>query len=68
MWRLDILEIDGAECRFELSYSFHKAVDIGLVQFQIEYIDVGQTFEQDGHSLLHRLGGARPHIAQSGYG
>ncbi len=54
--RLDVLEVDGTEGRFESRHDLHETVDVTRVQLQIEGVDAGEFLEQDGLALHHRLG------------
>ncbi len=52
---LDILKVDGAECRFKAPNRVCECMRIALVDFDVEHIDVGEALEQDGLALHHRL-------------
>ena len=53
--RLDIFEINRAECRLEAGNRFHQRVDVDLVDLEIEHVDIGELLEEDGLALHHRL-------------
>ena len=63
--RLDVLEVDGAEGRFQRRHHVDEAGGIGGIHLDIEHVDAGEFLEQDRLAFHHRLGGKRPDIAQA---
>ena len=62
--RLDVFEIDTTKGRLQRSDDVAEFVGIGLVDFDIKYIDTSKLFEQNALTFHHRLGGQRADIAQ----
>jgi len=62
---LDVLEVDAAKSGLEHGNRFDDLIRIGGGEFNIEYIDVGEAFEEDRFSLHDRFGGQRPNMAQT---
>jgi hypothetical protein len=62
--RLDVLQVDAAEGRFERSDDLDQLVRVVLVQFQVEHVDAGELLEEDCLALHHRLGGERADVAE----
>ena len=63
--RLDILQIDGAERRFQRRNDFDQLLRIALLDLDIENIDAREFLEQHRLAFHHRLGrersdGAKP--------
>ena len=63
--RLDVLEIDAAECRADELHRLHDLVDILAVDFDIDAVDIGESLEEDRLSLHDRFGAESAEIAQS---
>ena len=63
--RLDVFEIDAAECRLERGDDVNKTIDIGLGDFDVEYIDAGEFLEQNRFAFHHRFRGKRADIAET---
>ena len=63
--RLDVLEIDAAECRLERDDDVDQLVRIAFVQLDVEAIEAGEFLEQDGLALHHRLGRERSDGAET---
>ena len=53
--RLDVLEIDAAPALAEQLHAIDDLVGILGGDFEIDRVDVGETLEQDGLALHHRL-------------
>ena len=66
--RLDVFQIDAAECRLQQGDGFDEGVRIGRVHFDIEHVDVGEFLEEDGLAFHHRLGGEGTDRAQAQHG
>ncbi|OIQ72267.1 hypothetical protein GALL_461090 [mine drainage metagenome] len=62
--RLDVFQVDSAECRFERGDDVHQLVGVGFVHLDVEHVDPGKLLEQHGFALHHRLGRQRADIAQ----
>ncbi len=54
--RLDVLQVDRAEGGLQRDDDLDQLVGIGLVQFDVEAVDIGEFLEQDRLALHHRLG------------
>ena len=65
VWRFDVLEIDRAESRLQLTDDFGQLRGIGLVHFQIEDVDIRKFFEQDRLAFHDRFRGECADIAQA---
>ena len=63
--RLDILEIDSAECRFQGRDDIDQLVGIALVDLDVEAIDAREFLEQHGLAFHDRLGRKGTNRAQS---
>ena len=61
--RLDIFKVDAAEARLHQFNRVDETVDILGLQLDIDRINIGEAFEQDGLALHYRLGGERTQIA-----
>ena len=61
---LDVFEVDRAKGRFQRADQIGELFRIGLVKFDIETVDIGELFEQDGFALHHRLGRKRADVAK----
>ncbi len=66
--RLDIFQIDAAECRLQQRYGLDELFGISRVHLDIEHIDVGEFLEEDSLTLHHRLGGKRTDGTQPQHG
>src|SRR5438128_1865154 len=67
-WGLDVFQIDRPEGRLQRRDDIAEARGVRLVHLDIEYIDAGETLEQDGLALHHRLAGERADVAQTEHG
>ena len=63
--RLNIFQINAAKARPQMLDRIDEGVRVFRVQFEVDGIDIGKAFEQDGLTLHHRLGGKRPQIAEA---
>ena len=63
--RLDVFEVDAAECGLQRSDVLNELVRIGLVHLDIEAIDTSEFFEQNGFAFHHGLGGQWPNVAKT---
>jgi hypothetical protein len=63
--RLDVLEVDAAEGRFQRRHHVDDAVDLARVDLDVEDVDAGELLEQDRLALHHRLAGERADIAEA---
>ncbi len=66
--RLDVLEVDRAKGRLQRADDIGELVRIGLVQLDIETVDIGEFLEEHRLALHHRLGGQRADVAQPQHG
>ena len=66
--RLDVLQIDAAEGRFERSHCFDDALDGVGRDLDVEHVDPGKLLEQDRLAFHHRLRRQRPDIAEAEHG
>ncbi len=62
--RLDVFQIDAAECRAKIAHAVDESLDIMRVDFDVDGIHIGEALEQHGLAFHHRLGGERAQIAQ----
>ena len=65
---LDILEVDAAESRRQGFDNRNKAVDVGLVDLDVETVESGKYFEQQGLALHHWFAGESADVAQTEHG
>jgi hypothetical protein len=65
---LDVLQVDGAEGRLQLLDGGHEPLHVAGIELEVEHVDVGEALEQDGHALLHGLGGEGADVAEAGHG
>ena len=65
--RLDVLEIDPAQRRFERGDDVDQSIDVGLGQFDVKDVDASKLLEQTRLAFHHRLAGERANIAQAQY-
>ncbi len=66
--RLDVLEIDAAEGRFQGGNDADHAIDFGSIDLDVENIDAREFLEQHRLAFHHRLGSKRPDVAQAKHG
>ena len=66
--RLDVLQVDRAECRFEPPDRIGQGVRIAFVDLDVEYVDIGELLEQDGLAFHNRLRRQRADIAETEHG
>ncbi|MNN38493.1 hypothetical protein D3C81_1524920 [compost metagenome] len=62
---LDVLQVDAAPGVADVLDHGDELVRVGGLHFDIEAVDVGEAFEQDGLALHHRLGRQRAEVAQT---
>ena len=62
--RLDVLQVDGAEGRFEPPDRIGERVGVALADFDVEHVDIGEFLEQDGLAFHDGLGRQRADIAE----
>src|SRR5271167_4941832 len=63
--RLDVLQIDASEGKFQQLADFDDVVRIVTVDFDVEYIDIGKTLEEHSLTFHHRFARESADIAQS---
>src|SRR5207237_5992912 len=63
--RLDVLQVDAAEGGFQQLTYADDFVGVGGVQFQVENINVGETFKQNSFTFHHRLAGECSNMTES---
>ena len=66
--RFDVFQIHPAECGLECFHDAHEFVHIGAIDFKIEYIDIGEEFEENAFPFHYRFAGSRADIAETEYG
>ncbi|MPL75487.1 hypothetical protein SDC9_21311 [bioreactor metagenome] len=62
---LDVLEVDRAEGGFHRADDFGQLFRVGLIQLDVEGVDIGEFLEQDRLALHHRLRGERADVAKA---
>ena len=60
----DVLQIDSAESAADHRGSFDDLVGIARIDFDVDRVDVGEAFEQNGFALHHGFGRRRSDVAQ----
>ncbi len=68
LWRLDVLQVDSAECRLHQLDRIHDRVHVLGVQFDVDRIHIGEPLEQNGLAFHHRLGRQGAKISKAQYG
>ncbi len=63
--RLDVFQVDSAERGLEQLADFDDLIGIVSIDFDVEDIHAGKTFEQDGLAFHDRLAGERADVAQA---
>ena len=63
--RLDVFEVDRAECGFQRADDIGEFFGVGFIQLDIETVDIGEFLEQDRLAFHHRLRCQRADIAQT---
>ena len=63
--RLDVLQIDAAECRLQKLTQSDDLFRFLGIHLQIEDVDVSESLEQHAFAFHHRLAGQRPNIAET---
>src|SRR5277367_5236321 len=63
--RLDVFQVDGTEGGFQQLADFDDLVGILTVDFNVEDIHVGKTFEQDSLAFHHGFAGKGTDVAQT---
>ena len=66
--RLDVLEVDAAECGSDALNGLAELLGVFLIDFDIEDIDAAIDFEQQTLTLHHGLSTQRTNIAKSQHG
>ena len=66
--RLDVLQIDAAERRFQHLAGANDIPWVAGSQLQIEDIDIGEAFEENALAFHHRLTGLGTDVAQAQHG
>ena len=66
--RLDVLEVDAAEGGLERGDDLDELVRVGLVDLDVEHVDVGELLEQAALALHHRLAGQGADVAKTEHG
>ena len=66
--RLDVLEVDAAQCGLQRHDDLDQLVRITLGQLDVEDIDAGKLLEQASLAFHHWLAGQRADIAQPQHG
>ena len=61
----DVFKIDAAEGRSEIADAIDELVHVLGVEFQIDGVNIGKAFEQDGLAFHHRLGSQPAEIAET---
>jgi len=64
----DVLEIDTAETRCERANYLHHSPRVFFIDFEVDSINTGEYFEQQGLSFNYGLCGLRADVAQAKYG
>ena len=64
-WRSNVFKVDAAKGRFQQLDCVDKAVNIFGLHFNVDRINIGEAFEQDGLAFHHRLGGKSTQIAHA---
>ena len=64
----DVFQIDRAEGRFERSHDGDELFGVDFIHLDVEDIDVREALEEHGLAFHHRLGRARPDVAQTEHG
>ena len=62
--RLDVFEVDAAEGGFQKLARADDLPRIARGEFEVEYVDVGEAFEQNRLAFHHRLAGRGPDVAE----
>ena len=62
--RLDIFQVDAAECGFKPRNALDERIDLLLRDFDVEAIDASEFLEQNCLAFHDRLGGERPNVAE----
>ena len=62
--RFDVFQINAAKARPQMLHRIDESVGVFRVQFEVNRVDIGKTFEQNRLTFHHRLRGQRAQIAQ----
>ena len=62
--RLDVFQIDPAECIAKAPHALDELLRVGIIDLDIDRVDVGEALEKDRFAFHHRLGRGRAQIAQ----
>jgi len=65
---LDVFQVDTAEGGLQAGDGLDEQVRVGLLNFQVEDVNVGEFLEQHSLAFHHRLGRQRPDVAQAQHG
>ena len=65
---LDVFKVDRAEGGFQRTDDRRQLYRIGLVQLDVETVDIGEFLEQNRLAFHHRLGRQRANVAQAQHG
>ena len=65
---LDVLEVDGAEGRFEAGDDVHQFVRVVLIHFKVEHVNAGEFLEQHSLAFHDRFRGERADRTEAEYG
>ena len=63
--RLDVFQVDAAECWLHGRDDIDDLVGIGFVKLDVEDVDIGEFLEQAGLAFHHRLARQRADIAET---
>ena len=66
--RLDVFQVDAAEGRLQAGDDVDQLVGIGLVDLDVEHVEIGELLEQDRLAFHHRLGSQRADGAEAEHG
>ena len=66
--RLDILQVDRAEGRFQRRHDVAEQFRVLGIDLDVEDVDSGEFLEQDGLALHHRLAGEGADVAEAEHG
>ncbi len=64
----DVLEVDAAERRFERAHDLDEPRRVGLVDLDVEHVDVGKALEEHRLALHDGLRGERAEVAETEHG
>ncbi len=64
----DVFEVDATEGGRNGFDGFYKIVNIGLVDFDVEHVNVGKYFEEESFAFHDGFGGFGSNVAETEYG